>query len=187
MFHAHEIICYTIIITVESLNNGHIGTDHFVHYREVVLFQRYCHYIGWCIGKCPLYRGVLYSECPLSEVPLYTITDEARQASDSCRIIHACITHHRLKCWLVRMPYLRAHLLYIVSCVTLNSPTLRLCDQYSHTTRLLARLLDTLRPKRQMQLLARHLVNPQLGNMNPPNVSCDTMYWVMSIYTQMMS
>ena len=31
----------------------------------------YCHYIGWCIGKCPLYRGVLYSECPLSEVPLY--------------------------------------------------------------------------------------------------------------------
>ena len=32
----------------------------------------YCHYIDWCIGKCPLYRGVLYSECPLSEVPLYT-------------------------------------------------------------------------------------------------------------------
>ena len=31
----------------------------------------YCHYIDWCIGKCPLYRGVLYSECPLSEVPLY--------------------------------------------------------------------------------------------------------------------
>ena len=25
---------------VEPLNNGHIGTDHFVHYREVVLFQR---------------------------------------------------------------------------------------------------------------------------------------------------
>ena len=22
-------------------NNGHIGMDHFVHYREVVLFQRY--------------------------------------------------------------------------------------------------------------------------------------------------
>ena len=20
----------------------------------------YCHYIGWCIRKCPLYRGVLY-------------------------------------------------------------------------------------------------------------------------------
>ena len=30
----------------------------------------YCYYmyIGWCIRK---YRGVLYSECPLSEVPLY--------------------------------------------------------------------------------------------------------------------
>ena len=26
--------------TVEPLNNGHIGTDHFVHYGEVVLFQR---------------------------------------------------------------------------------------------------------------------------------------------------
>ena len=26
--------------TVEPLNNGHVGTDHFVHYREVVLFQR---------------------------------------------------------------------------------------------------------------------------------------------------
>ena len=29
-------------------------------------------HVGWCIGKCPLYRGVLYSKCPLSEVPLYT-------------------------------------------------------------------------------------------------------------------
>ena len=28
------------IYTVESLNNGHIGTDHFVHYREIVHFQR---------------------------------------------------------------------------------------------------------------------------------------------------
>ena len=44
-------------------NNGHIGTDHFVYYREVVLFQSkiYCHYIGWCIGvsfiqRCPLFR-----------------------------------------------------------------------------------------------------------------------------------
>ena len=31
---------YFQVITVEPLNNGHIGTDHFVHYREVVLFQR---------------------------------------------------------------------------------------------------------------------------------------------------
>ena len=48
--------------TVEPLNNGHIGTDYFVHYplSEVKL---YCHYIGWCIGKCPL-----------SEVPLYSAT-----------------------------------------------------------------------------------------------------------------
>ena len=44
---------------------------------KVVLYHKKnilpCIYIrvGWCIGKCPLYRGVLYSECPLSEVPLY--------------------------------------------------------------------------------------------------------------------
>ena len=31
---------YFVPYTVEPLNNGHIGTDHFVHYREVVLFQR---------------------------------------------------------------------------------------------------------------------------------------------------
>ena len=47
----------------------------FTEYSECPLLVyaafRYCHCIGWCIGKCPLYRGVLYSECPLSEVPLY--------------------------------------------------------------------------------------------------------------------
>ena len=37
----------------------------------------YCHYIDWCIGKYPLYRGVLYSECPLSKVPLYTGQNDA--------------------------------------------------------------------------------------------------------------
>ena len=50
--------------TVEPLNNGHIETDYFVHYREIVLFSEakmFCHYIAWCIKKCPLYRGVLYS------------------------------------------------------------------------------------------------------------------------------
>ena len=55
-------------------NKGHTGVDHFVHYREVVLYlevKMYCYYIGWCIRKCPLYRGARYSECPLSEVPLY--------------------------------------------------------------------------------------------------------------------
>ena len=40
----------------------------------------YYHYIGWCIGKCVLYRGVLYSECPLSEVPLYLLTYKAEYA-----------------------------------------------------------------------------------------------------------
>ena len=50
--------------TVEPLNDGHIGMDHFVHYREVVLFQRKNVYRL----VHPLYIGVLY---PLSEVPLY--------------------------------------------------------------------------------------------------------------------
>ena len=48
--------------TVEPLNNGHIGMD---HYGEVVKKM----YIGWCIGKCPLYRGVLYSfHCTISSM-----------------------------------------------------------------------------------------------------------------------
>ena len=62
--------------TVEPLNNGHIGMDHFVPHREVVLFQRLiciATLYSLCIGKCPLYRCVLYSECPLSEVPLYIL------------------------------------------------------------------------------------------------------------------
>ena len=44
----------------------------------------YCHYIGWCIGKCPLYRGVLYSECPLSEVPLYIHGVHVFESIDVC-------------------------------------------------------------------------------------------------------
>ena len=59
---------------VEPLNNGQVGKDHFVHYREVILFRRQKSnvtlymYIGWCIGKCSLYRGdpsIINSEPPL--------------------------------------------------------------------------------------------------------------------------
>ena len=48
--------------TVEPLNIGHIGTDHFVHYREVVLFQRQ--------NVSPLYRLVhrKAQRCPLFRV-----------------------------------------------------------------------------------------------------------------------
>ena len=44
-------------------------TWHFSTIERLSSFRgkMYCHYIGWCIGKCPLYRGVLYSECPLSD------------------------------------------------------------------------------------------------------------------------
>ena len=34
------LISRELMHSTESLNNGYIGTDHFVHYREVVLFQR---------------------------------------------------------------------------------------------------------------------------------------------------
>ena len=50
-----------------------------------------CHSIGWCIGKCPLYRGVLYSECPLSEVPLYIV----RVSFIYCRHTLSIIVHFR--------------------------------------------------------------------------------------------
>ena len=79
---------------MEPQDNGHTGTDHFVHYTEVVLFQRQ-KFIVTILGRSsvlyrgvlysevsfiqrrPLFRGVLYSEvsfiqrCPLLEVPLY--------------------------------------------------------------------------------------------------------------------
>ena len=52
--------------TVEPLRNGHIGTDHFVHYREVVLFWRQI-----CIAtiqqklqRCPLFRVIKGSVLP---------------------------------------------------------------------------------------------------------------------------
>ncbi len=35
------------IHTVEPPNKGHIGTSHFIHYREVVLY--------YCYGKCASY------------------------------------------------------------------------------------------------------------------------------------
>ena len=46
--------------TVEPLNSGCIGTDLFVHYREVVLFGgKNAIYVGssWCIRqRCPIFR-----------------------------------------------------------------------------------------------------------------------------------
>ena len=48
--------CGGPLYTLEPLNSGHIGND---HYGEVVLFLRKCyHCIGWCIGKCHIYRGL---------------------------------------------------------------------------------------------------------------------------------
>ncbi len=66
--------------TVEPLNKGHIGTSHFVLYTEVVLSLEVkdalaVQYIR-ALKVHPLFRGffycVLYSECSLSEVQLYS-------------------------------------------------------------------------------------------------------------------
>ena len=54
---SHALMLYT----VEPLNNG---TDHYIHYREVVLPKMYCHYIHCSlvhqkvsfIQRCPLFR-----------------------------------------------------------------------------------------------------------------------------------
>ena len=56
---------------VEPLNSGHVGTIHFVLYREVVLSLEVTMY--WYNEKGPqcvsfIERFILYSECPLSEV-----------------------------------------------------------------------------------------------------------------------
>jgi hypothetical protein len=70
------------LYTVEPLNNGHVGTRHFVLYREVVLSSEVTNVLYRKVNVldlkvCPLYRGffycVLYLECPLSEVLLYTV------------------------------------------------------------------------------------------------------------------
>ena len=37
------------------------------HFRGKFLLRKHI----WDIAKCPLYRGVLITECPLREVPLY--------------------------------------------------------------------------------------------------------------------
>ena len=44
--------------------------ERFSSFRGKNVLPTYIHVV-WCIGTCPLYKGVLYSECPLSAVPLY--------------------------------------------------------------------------------------------------------------------
>ena len=64
------------IYTVEPPNKGHLETRASVLYSEVSFIRRlemYWHYrkvTFWCSESCPLFGGVLYSERPLSEVPL---------------------------------------------------------------------------------------------------------------------
>ena len=62
---------------MEPLNKGHVGTRSFVLYREVSFIQRLkcTAVIGIGTSRFVLYKEVLYSECPLSEVLLYTDYD----------------------------------------------------------------------------------------------------------------
>ena len=53
--------------TVEPLSNGSIGMDDFVHYREVVLFQRLDTEASFIHSECPL-LGV---HCMHSEGKVY--------------------------------------------------------------------------------------------------------------------
>ena len=61
----YYIMCYT----VEPPNNGHIGDEHFVHCSEVEMYGQLMEG-GKQFVHCR--EVVLLSECPLSEVLLYT-------------------------------------------------------------------------------------------------------------------
>ena len=65
------------VYTVEPPSNGHVGTSHFVHCREVVLSLEIKN-VPRIHVRCPLNGGYLYCVhylvCPLSEVPLCTYT-----------------------------------------------------------------------------------------------------------------
>ena len=50
---------------VEPLSNGHIGTDYFIHYREVVLF--------WSQNVLPLYN-VEIGALKVSFIQIYTVS-----------------------------------------------------------------------------------------------------------------
>ena len=65
--------------------------DHFVHYREVVLFQRqkciatiynvHVH-VGWFIGKCPLFRVSFIEVSTVPKGYSTEINNGARQANE---------------------------------------------------------------------------------------------------------
>ena len=62
------------IILVEPLNNGHSGDRPLVHCREVVPILEVMPCMLQSVGGKPFVLStevVRFSECPLSEVPLY--------------------------------------------------------------------------------------------------------------------
>ena len=66
-------MCHSMSPTVEPLNNGHIGTDHLSVIERLSSFRGNNVLPLYRLVYRKVYRGVLYSECPLSEVPLYNI------------------------------------------------------------------------------------------------------------------
>ena len=69
-------ICSIDMYTVEPPNNGHVGDEHFVHRSEVVPSSEVEMYGQLKVGGKQFVHCrevVLLSECPLSEVLLYTL------------------------------------------------------------------------------------------------------------------
>ena len=75
------MLIFTVRYTAEPPNNEHIGDEHFVHYSEVVPSSEVDIYGEQCV-HC---REVVHSsECPLSEVALYTLMSEDPPKGGRC-------------------------------------------------------------------------------------------------------
>ena len=63
--HSHSVHCAYVMYS-GTLKNEHIGTRHFVHCRQVVLFSQVPIVVPQCITvieKCRLYGGYLCTNC----------------------------------------------------------------------------------------------------------------------------
>ncbi len=111
------------LCTVEPLNEGHIKTSHFVHYREVVLFLMYSGTPEWrlhcsSIGKSTLgtphlksyfngsfIQSVLYSECLYSECPLFRVSFIQSVLYSECPLFRVSFIQSVLECPLFRVSF----------------------------------------------------------------------------------
>ena len=73
--HDHMSVLYVLQCTVEPLNNGHSGDRPLVHCREVVPISEVTECMLQSVGGKQSVSSTSvarFSECPLSEVTLYT-------------------------------------------------------------------------------------------------------------------